>query len=83
MPSLFMRVHSSGAMSYCPGYADICPGNVFEDDFDRLYHGPLSQKFRAYVEKQLLPVCNRCCGLYAVAGATKRLGGRFYYRKNI
>lgn len=71
MPSYMVRIHSSGDMIYCPGFADIVPGNVFNDDFETIYLNKLSTQLRKRVEKELLPVCNRCCGLYMTYTATK------------
>ncbi len=73
MPSYMVRIHSSGEMIYCPGYPDIVPGNVFNDDFKTIYLNKLSTQLRKRVEKDLLPICNRCCGLYMTYSAKKYL----------
>lgn len=73
MPSYWARIHSSGELIYCPGHPDIIPGNVFEGDFETIYHNSVSNQLRKYVEKQLLPICNRCCGLYMTYSATRLL----------
>lgn len=74
MPSYWARIHSNGDLIYCPGHPDIVPGNVFRDDFETIYLNKLSQQLRRRVEKKLLPICNRCCGLYMTDLATAHLG---------
>jgi len=71
MPSYWARIHSSGELIYCPGHPDIVPGNVFESPFEEVYHNAVSNKLRKKVEKELMPICNRCCGLYMTYTATR------------
>ena len=81
MPSYWIRIHSNGDLIYCPGHPDIIPGNVFEDDFDSIYRGFLSRTLRERVERDLLDICNRCCGLYMTYSATRRLGDGWVPRR--
>lgn len=77
MPSYQVRIHSSGELIYCPGHPDIIPGNVFTEGFDQVYTNGTSQRLRNYVENRLLPICNRCCGLYMTDAVTKHLGAGY------
>ncbi len=78
MPSYWARIDSLGNLLYCPGHPDILPGNVFENDFRDLYYGSVSTQLRKKVEKELLPICHRCCGLFVSYPVTKKLGGNFF-----
>ena len=77
MPSFQTRIHSNGDMVFCPGHPDIIPGNVFSDDFETVYHGALAGKLRKKVEEELLPICNRCCGIYMNHRAAEKLGAGY------
>ena len=81
MPSAWLRVHSTGELIYCPGHPDLIPGNVFTGDIREIYLNEMSTKLRKRVEKELLPICNRCCGLYMTHHATRRLGKGFMPEK--
>lgn len=81
MPSYWSRIHSSGEMIYCPGHPDIVPGNVFEKSFLEIYFNETSTQLRKHVEEKLLPICNRCCGLYMTYPATKLLGKGYIPKK--
>ncbi len=74
MPSFMARIYSNGDLVYCPGHPDIIPGNVFRQDFREIYLNELSTRLRKRVEKELMPICNRCCGLYMTESATRHLG---------
>jgi len=78
MPSYQIRIHSKGEAIFCPGHPDVSLGNVFEQDFDDVYLGKNANRLRKHVEKELLPICNRCCGLYMTYTATQKLGKGFY-----
>ncbi len=77
MPSYWARVHASGELIYCPGHPDIVPGNVFTEDFRDIFLNKISTQLRRRVEKNLMPICNRCCGLYMTYPATRMLGKGF------
>lgn len=77
MPSYQVRIHSNGEMIFCPGHPDVIAGNVFREDFATVYYNQVATHFRQYVEQQLLPICNRCCGLYMTYAATQQLGRPF------
>lgn len=63
-PSYAVRVSSSGDVTYCQSFPDLKPGNVFREDFLAIYRNELSRRLRERVERKLLPVCNRCCGIH-------------------
>lgn len=83
MPSAWLRIHSNGDLIYCPGHPDIVPGNVFKQDIREIFLNEISRKLRRKVEKNLLPICNRCCGLYMTKEATRFLGQGFVPKKSI
>lgn len=64
LPSYFARVTSSGDVVYCPSFPDVVPGNVLREDFREVYLNDVSRRLRQRVERGLLPVCNRCCGVH-------------------
>lgn len=77
MPSYQVRIHSNGEMIFCPGHPDVIAGNVFTEDFETVYYNQTASHFRRHVEKQLLPICNRCCGIFMTYEATQKLGKPF------
>lgn len=78
MSSYLPRVLSNGDLIYCPGHPDVIPGNVFKQNFKDVYHNPLSTKLRKNMETALMPICNRCCGIYMNYQATRKLGRGFF-----
>jgi hypothetical protein len=72
---------SRGELIYCPGHPDLIPGNVFTGEIREIYLNEMSTKLRKRVEKEFLPICNRCCGLYMTHHATRHLGKRFVPEK--
>ena len=77
MPSYCVRVQSNGDLLPCTSHPDIVAGNVFDHGFEDVYHGALCSQVRRHLERQLFPVCNRCCGLFLPKYVTRRLGGPF------
>jgi len=71
MPFYWARIHANGDLIFCPGHPDIIAGNVFRDGFMESFNSEVAVKFRKYILRNRLPICNRCCGLYMTNPARK------------
>jgi len=63
-PFYFARVHSDGSVIFCQGYRDVVIGNVFCDDFTRVFNSEIAQEFREFCRRDRFSICSKCCGLY-------------------
>jgi len=63
-PFYFVRIHSNGDVIFCQGYRDIIAGNVFCDDFYKVFNSEIAQKFRKFCLSDRFSICSKCCGLY-------------------
>jgi MoaA/NifB/PqqE/SkfB family radical SAM enzyme len=69
MPFYWARIHSNGDLIYCPGHPDIIAGNVFRQPLEKVFNSEQTIRFRKYILRNRLPICNRCCGLYMTNAA--------------
>lgn len=63
-PFYFVRIHSNGDAIFCPCYRDIIAGNVFSDDFHKVFNSDIARKFRKFCTHDRFSICSKCCGLY-------------------
>jgi MoaA/NifB/PqqE/SkfB family radical SAM enzyme len=52
-----------GRITPCRDYQDYTCGNINTQSFYDIWNGPEYKKFRREMQKGLMPVCTRCCGL--------------------
>jgi MoaA/NifB/PqqE/SkfB family radical SAM enzyme len=71
MPFYWARIHANGDLIFCPGHPDVISGNVFRDGFMESFNSEIAVKFRKYILRNRLPICNRCCGMYMTNPARK------------
>ena len=55
------EISPDGRITPCRDYQDYSSGNINDSLFQRYLERP--KKFRAEMQKGLMPVCTRCCGL--------------------
>jgi len=58
-----IEISPDGRVTPCRDYQDFDCGNINEQGFYDIWHGERYKKFRREMEKGLMPVCTRCCGL--------------------
>lgn len=71
MPFYWARIHANGDLIFCPGHPDVIAGNAFRDGFMESFNSAVAVKFRQYILRNRMPICNRCCGLYMTNPARK------------
>lgn len=57
------EVSPDGRITPCRDYQDYDAGNINEQSFYDIWNGPAYKKFRREMQRGLMPVCTRCCGL--------------------
>ncbi len=57
------EISPDGRVTPCRDYQDYTCGNVNEQSFYEIWNGAAFKAFRQQMEKGLMPVCARCCGL--------------------
>ncbi len=58
-----VEVSPDGSVTPCRDYQDYDVGNINDTAFYDIWNGEKYKKFRREMEKGLMPVCTRCCGL--------------------
>lgn len=57
------EISPDGRVTPCRDYQDYTAGNINEQSFYDIWNGEKFKAFRHEMEKGLMPVCTRCCGL--------------------
>jgi radical SAM protein with 4Fe4S-binding SPASM domain len=57
------EVSPDGRVTPCRDYQDYECGNMNEQSFYEIWNGAAFRRFRREMQKGLMPVCARCCGL--------------------
>jgi radical SAM protein with 4Fe4S-binding SPASM domain len=57
------EISPDGRVTPCRDYQDYSSGNVNEESFYSIWNGEKFKTFRREMQKGLMPVCTRCCGL--------------------
>ena len=57
------EISPDGRVTPCRDYQDYTAGNINTQSFYDIWNGELYKKFRRGMQKGLMPVCTRCCGL--------------------
>jgi radical SAM protein with 4Fe4S-binding SPASM domain len=57
------EISPDGRVTPCRDYQDYTCGNIYDQSFYDIWNGPKFKKFRWEMQKGLMPVCTRCCGL--------------------
>lgn len=57
------EISPDGRVTPCRDYQDYTCGNINEQSFYEIWNGEKFREFRRQMEKGLMPVCTRCCGL--------------------
>jgi radical SAM protein with 4Fe4S-binding SPASM domain len=57
------EISPDGRVTPCRDYQDYSSGNINEQSFYDIWNGSKFKKFRTEMQKGLMPVCTRCCGL--------------------
>jgi len=57
------EISPDGRVTPCRDYQDYTAGNINEESFYSVWNGENFKKFRREMQKGLMPVCTRCCGL--------------------
>jgi sulfatase maturation enzyme AslB (radical SAM superfamily) len=64
LPWYGLRIRPNGEVFFCPDIADYSTGNIYETSFKEIWEGERANNFRKILQTRLLPMCNRCEGLY-------------------
>jgi len=62
-PWLSGNILPNGDLSFCTDYPDYVWGNVREGLLIDQWNGEKARAFRRYLQRNLFPVCNRCCAI--------------------
>jgi radical SAM protein with 4Fe4S-binding SPASM domain len=57
------EISPDGRVTPCRDYQDYSCGNINEQSFYDIWNGAKFKMFRGEMQKGLMPVCTRCCGL--------------------
>ena len=57
------EISPDGRVTPCRDYQDYSCGNINEQSFYDIWNGEKFKTFRREMQKGLMPVCTRCCGL--------------------
>jgi radical SAM protein with 4Fe4S-binding SPASM domain len=57
------EISPDGRVTPCRDYQDYECGNINEQSFYEIWNGKAFKAFRREMQKGLMPVCTRCCGL--------------------
>ena len=57
------EISPDGRVTPCRDYQDYTSGNINTQSFYDVWNGPEFKKFRREMDRGLMPVCSRCCGL--------------------
>lgn len=57
------EISPDGRITPCRDYQDYTAGNINTDSFYAIWNGAKFKEFRSQMQKGLMPVCTRCCGL--------------------
>jgi radical SAM protein with 4Fe4S-binding SPASM domain len=57
------EISPDGRVTPCRDYQDYSAGNINEQSFYDIWNGENFKTFRKEMQKGLMPVCTRCCGL--------------------
>ena len=57
------EISPDGRVTPCRDYQDYSAGNINEQSFYDIWNGKKFKTFRKEMQKGLMPVCTRCCGL--------------------
>ena len=57
------EISPDGRVTPCRDYQDYSSGNINEQSFYDIWNGEKFKTFRKEMQKGLMPVCTRCCGL--------------------
>jgi radical SAM protein with 4Fe4S-binding SPASM domain len=57
------EISPDGRVTPCRDYQDYSCGNINDRSFYDIWNGAQFKKFRGEMQKGLMPVCTRCCGL--------------------
>ncbi|MBU4360246.1 radical SAM protein [Patescibacteria group bacterium] len=57
-------IRHNGDVVVCADYPDYVIGNLNTQSIQEIWRGEKLKKFRKSIQKKLLPICPRCCGLF-------------------
>lgn len=64
-PWFELAIRRNGDVYPCTDYADYKLGNIYTESFSEIFNGDRAEKFRSYLKKENLAVCNRCTRIFA------------------
>jgi len=63
-PYFEANILPNGDMHFCHEFQEYVLGNLLEADFATIWNSPKARAFRRYLQKNLFPICGKCCRLY-------------------
>lgn len=63
-PWRLLDIQPNGDVNFCVDFPDYIIGNINEHSLSEIWNNDKSEKFRTYLKKQSLPICNRCGAKY-------------------
>jgi MoaA/NifB/PqqE/SkfB family radical SAM enzyme len=67
MPDELIDIQPDGAANFCVDFPDYSIGNVRQATIEELWNGERAARFRDYLGRHLLAVCERCAAKYMAA----------------
>lgn len=65
LPFSQIHVEPNGDAVVCPDFPDYKFGNIYTDSTESIWNSEKINAFRESINKEKLPLCNRCCQFYA------------------
>lgn len=62
-PWISTEINAGGDVTTCHAFYDLTLGNIYEEGLEAIWNGEKYAKYRQYLRKQLLPIC-QACGLF-------------------
>ena len=60
-----LGIRRTGDAYPCVDFPDYPFGNIYKSSFQDIWEGHRANRFRDYLKKQNLTICNRCCRIFA------------------
>ena len=64
VPWISAEVSARGEVTTCHSFYDLPLGNIYESSMIDIWNGEKIKSLRAYLRKQLFPICTACCRYY-------------------
>ncbi len=63
-PWISTEVSARGDVTSCHAFYDLTLGNVNQQSLGEIWRGRAYERYRGYLRRHLLPICQACCLFY-------------------